>query len=179
MPLLTITKNAFANNMLTDIKLSKTQISKIIQSVGYFGSQLGNLGKKGLTNIAISLARDNLSKLVSNLTPNAINKLERKISERGAVRAGKGFISNENMNDIIKIIKSLEDSGVLIDGVTETVKHELKKQEGGLLGTFLVPLATSIVEPVISSVVKGLSGRGVRKSGRGYIDKKFYFHSIV
>ena len=38
MPLLTITKNAFANNMLTDIKLSKTQISKIIQSVGYFGS---------------------------------------------------------------------------------------------------------------------------------------------
>ena len=33
------------------------------------------------------------------------------------------------MNDIIKIIKSLEDSGVLIDGVTETVKHEIKKQE--------------------------------------------------
>ena len=31
------------------------------------------------------------------------------------------------MNDIIKIIRSLEDSGVLIDGVTETVKHEMKK----------------------------------------------------
>ena len=54
----------------------------------------------------------------------------KKISGKVAVRAGKGlilFISNEDMNDIIKIIKSLGDSGVLIDGVTETVKHEIKK----------------------------------------------------
>ena len=46
------------------------------------------------------------------------------------MRAGKRFtlfISNEDMNDIIKFIKSLEDSGVVIDGVTETVKHEIKK----------------------------------------------------
>ena len=42
-------------------------------------------------------------------------------------------ISNENMSDIIKIIKSLEDSGVLIDGVTETVKHEIKKKESRFL----------------------------------------------
>ena len=81
-----------------------------------------------------TLARDSLPGLVSNLTSNAINKFDRKISEEGAVRAGKGFnlfISNEDMNDIIKIIKSLEDSGVLIDGVTETVKCEMKKQKGG------------------------------------------------
>ena len=38
------------------------------------------------------------------------------------------FISNEDMNDIIKIITSLEDSGVLIDGVTETVKHDIKNK---------------------------------------------------
>ena len=47
------------------------------------------------------------------------------MTEKGAVRAEKGFtllISNENMNNVIKIIKSLEASGVLIDGVTETVK---------------------------------------------------------
>ena len=112
--------------MSTDIKLSKTQISKIIQSDGSFGSWLDNLGKKWLANIAIPLARDNLLGLVSNLTSNAINKFERKI------RAGKGFtlfISNEDMNYIIKIIRSLADSGVLIDGVSETVKHEIKKQE--------------------------------------------------
>ena len=58
------------------------------------------------------------------------------------------------MNDIIKIIKSLEDSGVLIDGVTETVKHEIKKQEGGFLGALLAPLAASFVRPAISPVIK-------------------------
>ena len=77
------------------------------------------------------------------------------------------------MNDIIKIIKSLEDSGVLIDGVTETVKHEIKRQEGRFLGALLAPLATSLVQPVSSSVVKGISGRKVRRAGRGYMDKNF------
>ena len=77
------------------------------------------------------------------------------------------------MNDIIKIIKSLEDSSVLIDGVTETVKHEIKKQEGRFLGTLLAPLATLLVQPVSSSVVKGIRRRGVRRVKRRYIDKKF------
>ena len=73
---------------------------------------------------------------MSNLTSSAIKKFDRKISGRGAVRAEKGFtlfISNEDMNDIIKIIESLEDSGVLIDGVTETVKHEIKNKKADLL----------------------------------------------
>ena len=77
------------------------------------------------------------------------------------------------MTDIIKIVKSLEHSGVLIDGVTETVKYEIRKQEGGFLGVLLAPLAASLVQPVISSVVKGISGRGVRTAGRGYMDKNF------
>ena len=78
------------------------------------------------TNIAIPLARDNLPGLVSNLNVNALNKFERKVRGKGAVRAGKRFvlfILNEDMNDIIEIIKWL-DSRVLIDGVTETLKHE-------------------------------------------------------
>ena len=57
-----------------------------------------------------------------------MNKFGRKISGKGAVRAGKGFtlfISNDSMNDIIN---SLQDSGVLVDGVTETVKHEIIKR---------------------------------------------------
>ena len=54
------------------------------------------------------------------------------------------------MNDIIKIIKSLEDSGVLIDGVAETIKDEIKRQEGGFLGVLLAPLVASLVQPVIS-----------------------------
>ena len=162
--------------MSTDIKLSKAQISNVIQSGRYFGSWLANLGKKALTNISIPLARDNLPGLVSNLNSNTIKKFERKISEKQAVRAGKGFtlfISNEDMNDIIKIIKSLEDSSVLIDGVTETVKHKIKKQNGRFLGALLALLSTSLVQPVISSAVKGINGRGVRRAGRGYMDKNF------
>ena len=53
-----------------------------------------------------------------------------KISEKEAIRAGKGFtlyISNEDVNGIINIIKPLQDSSVLVDGVTETVKKEIKK----------------------------------------------------
>ena len=122
-------RNAFANNMSTDTNFSKAQISKIIQSGVSFGSRLANLGKKLLTNVAISSVRGNLPGLVSNLTSNIINKFERKISGKGAVRTGKRstlFMSDEDMNDIFKIIKSLEDSGVLIDGVTKTVKHENK-----------------------------------------------------
>ena len=70
---------------------------------------------------------------------------------------------NENMNDIIELIKSLEDSSVLIDGVTQTVKHEIKKQEDRFLEALLAPLATSIVQSVISSVVKGTSKRGAER----------------
>ena len=128
----TKTRNDFASNMSTDIKLSKAQISKIIQSGGSFGFWLGNLGKKALKNIAIPLARDNFPGLVSNLTSSAINKFDRKISGKGADGVGKGFtifISNEYMNDIIRIIKLLDDSDVLFDRVTEAVKDETKKNK--------------------------------------------------
>ena len=114
-------RNAFANNMSTNIKLGKAQISKIIQSSESFSSWLANLGKDSQTNVAIPLARDNLLGLISNLTSNAVNKFERKLSGTGAVRAGKGFtliILNEDMNGIIKSLASPEDSGVLIYGVT-------------------------------------------------------------
>ena len=73
------------------------------------------------------------------------------------MRVGKGFnlfISNEDMNDILKIIKLLKDLGVLIDVVTETIP-------------------ASIVQPLISSVFKIISGRGVRRVRRKYIDKNF------
>ena len=79
--------------------------------------------------------------LVSSLTSNAINKIERKISGKGVARARKGFtliLSNKDMNDIVKIIKSLKDSRVLTDGVTETVKSEMEKRESRFLGALLV-----------------------------------------
>ena len=83
------------------------------------------------------------------------------------------FISNEDVNDIIKIIKSLQDLAVLIDGVTETVKHEVGKQEGEFLGALLAPFGASLVQQIISLVIKGISGRGVRRARRGYMNKNF------
>ena len=126
------TRSAFANNMSTDIKLCEAQISKVNQLGGSFRSWLSNLGNEALTNVAIPFVRDNLPGLVSNLTSSAINKFDRKISGKGAVRAGKRFtlfISNEDMNDTTKITNSSEDSGVLIDRVTETVKHKIKNKK--------------------------------------------------
>ena len=77
------------------------------------------------------------------------------------------------MNDIIKITRLLKVSGVVIDGVTETVKHEIKRKEGGFLGALLAALAASVVQPVISSAVKDISARGFRRAGRGYMNKHF------
>ena len=67
---------------------------------------------------------------------------------------------------IIKIIKSVKDSGVLIDGVIERVKHEIKNKKVDFK-------ELQYVQPVISSVVKGISGRGVRRAGKGYMGKQF------
>ena len=72
------------------------------------------------------------------------------------------------MNDIMKITKSLENSNLLIDGITETVKNKVKKkQEGRFLPDLLAPFSASLVQPMISSVVKGISGRGVRRTEIG------------
>ena len=56
--------------------------------------------------------------------------------------------------------------GVLIDVVTETVKHKIKKQEVGFLGALLALLATLIVQSIISSIVKSINGRRVRRAGK-------------
>ena len=100
--------------------LSRAQIYRIIQSRWSLSSLLGNLGKKALTNIDMSLARDNLPGLISNLTSNAMIKHERKKKEK------KLWDQIEDMNDVIETIKLLESSCVLIDGVTETIKHETR-----------------------------------------------------
>ena len=136
--------------MSTDIKLSIAKLSKMIQLGGFFRGMLISfdkvgkvLGKKKITDLAIPLARENLPGLISNLASNAtlnvIDRFRRKISEKRPVIAEKGFtlfILNEDINDIIRIIKSLEDSSVLIDGVTETVKHETKIKKADLLVYF-------------------------------------------
>ena len=114
--------------MSTDIKLSETELSKMIKSGKLPSKIVGNLSKKSLLDLAVSLAKYVLPKLATNLATSCIlDKLERKISRIGAVRAGKRFtlfISNEDMNDTAKILEPLRNSGLL----TEKVNHEIKKK---------------------------------------------------
>ena len=71
------------------------------------------------------------------------------------------IISNDEMNDVIKIIKSLEDSGVLLKGVSETIQHEAKEQKGGFLSMLLGTLGASLLGTLSSG------GKGVIRAGEG------------
>ena len=72
------------------------------------------------------------------------------------------IISNEEMNDIIKIVKSFQESGLLIKGVSKTIKNEAKEQKGGFLGMLLGTL-------VASSLGNLLIGKGTIRTGEGTI----------
>ena len=66
-----------------------TLLDIYFQSGGFLRIMLGNLGKIVITDLTIPLAKDNLTRLVNNLASNAIKKFQRKVSGKGAVRAGK------------------------------------------------------------------------------------------
>ena len=111
-------RNAFNNNMSTDLKLSKAQISKIIQSGGF----LGLLWSK------LVIAKNVLVPLGITAAASAIDKeIQKKIHGSGTTTL---IISNEEKNDIKKIVQALEDSNILLKGVTKTIKNETKEQKG-------------------------------------------------
>ena len=76
------------------------------------------------------------------------------------------IISNDKMDDILKIVKSLENSGLLLKGVSETIQQEAKEQRGGFLGMLLGTLGASLLVDVLS---KGLSSKGVTRADEGTI----------
>ena len=71
------------------------------------------------------------------------------------------IISNNEMVDIIKIVKYLEDSGLLLKGVTETVQNEVKEQKWGFLSMLLGTLGASLLENI-------LTGRGINRAVKGW-----------
>ena len=79
------------------------------------------------------------------------------------------IISNDEINDIIKIVKSLEGSGSLLKGVTETVQNEVKKHKGGFLSILLGTLGASLLGNLITA--KGARAmsqeRGIYRAGKG------------
>ena len=156
-------RKAFANHSSIDIKLSKTQLSKMIQSGGFLGNLLGKLAGP-LMKVAMSLAKNVLAPLGLSAAMSAIDgSIKKKMLGSGATTL---IISNDEMDDILKIVKSLENSGVLLKGVSETIQHEAKEQRGGFLGMLLGTLGAFLLGDVLS---KGLSGKGVIRAGEGTI----------
>ena len=97
--------------MSTDIKLIKTQLSKIVKSGGFLGktwvNMIDNIGKKVLTDLAVLLAKNVLWKLATKATLSVLDKFERKINAQGVVRAGQVFTSNDSFQmKIWMILKS-------------------------------------------------------------------------
>ena len=127
-------RKAFENYLSTNIQLSKTQLTKMIQSGGFVGRLLGPLLKTGLPlikNIIKPLAKTVLIPLGVTAAGSAADAgIHKKILESGHNNTTTLMISNDEMEDIIKIVKSLEDSGLLLKGVTETVQNEVKEQKG-------------------------------------------------
>ena len=141
-------RKAFANNSSVDIKFSKTQL-------------LGPLLKTGLPLIITPLAKSVLIPLELTAAASAADAgIHKKIL--GSGNNTTLIISNKDIDDLIKIIKSLEDSGLLLKGVTESVQNVVKEQKGGLLSMLLGTLGASLLGNL-------LTGKGIRRAGEGIV----------
>ena len=162
-------RNALNNNSATDIKLSKIQIKKIIQSGGFLGKLLSKLAGP-LMKAALPLAKNVLAPLGLTAAMSAIDgSIEKKIHGSGV----KLIIEQEDMNDIMKIIKALENSGILLKGVIKTIKNETKEQRGRFLSMLLGTLGASSLGNLLSggkgSVASRAKGEGIMRAGNGIV----------
>ena len=72
------------------------------------------------------------------------------------------------MNDVMKIVKSLEKSGLLIKGISETIKNEAKKQKRGLLGMLLCTLGPSLLGNLLTGKSRIRAGEGTVRAGQDF-----------
>ena len=143
--------------MSTDSTLSKAQISKITQSGGFLGSFLSKLAGP-LMKVAITLAKNVLASFGITAAVSAIDAgIQKKMHGSGTTTL---IISDKEMNDIMKIAQALEDSNILLKGVTKTIKNETKEQKGGFLSMLLGTLGASLLGNI-------LAGKGIVRAGSG------------
>ena len=135
-------RKAFANYSSNDVKLSKTQLSKMMQSGGFLNFL------RPLTKIAIPFSKNLAKPLIKNIlfplgltasTSAADAEIHKKILESG--HNISLIISNDETDDILKIVRSLEDSRLLLEGVSKTIKNEAKEEKRGFLSTLIGTLA--------------------------------------
>ena len=78
------------------------------------------------------------------------------------------IMPNEEMEDVMKIVKSLEESRLSIKGISETIKNETKEQKDGFLGILLDPLATSLLRSVLTGRVAIRADEGTIRAGQNF-----------
>ena len=145
-------KNAFSNNMSTDLKLSK-----IIQSGRFLGSLLSKLAGP-LLKVAIPLTKNVLAQLGITAAASAIDAgIQKKIHGLGTTAL---IVSNEEMSEIMTIVQALKDSNILLKGVTRTTTNETKEQQGGFLSMLLGTSEASLLGNL-------LAGKGIVRAGSG------------
>ena len=139
-------RKAFANYLSTDIKKLKNQLSKMIQSGGFLGRTISPLLKAGfplIKNVIKLLAKSILIPLGLTAAVSATDAgIHKKILESRNLSSSHNntvlITSNDEMEDIIKMVKSLEESGLLLKGVAETVQNEVKNKKEDFLVCYYV-----------------------------------------
>ena len=113
-----------------------------------------------IKNIFKTLGKSILVPLGLTVTASSTNAaIQKKIYGLGTTTLA---FSIEDLNDIMKIVKFLEESGLLIKGVSETVENEIKEQKGGLLSMLAATLAANLLGSV-------LTGKGVIRASEGQV----------
>ena len=144
--------------MSTGLRLSRVQMSKIIQSGRFLGSLLSNLTGP-LMKVAIPLAKNVLALLGITGAASAIDaRIQKKIHRSGTTTLISNNISNKEMNDIMKIVQALEDSNILLNVATRKIKNETEEQKGGLLSMLLGTLGVTLLGNL-------LAGKGIARAG--------------
>ena len=101
--------------------------------------------------------------------------MQKKIHGSGATKGAgvKLIIEQEDMDDIMKIIKALENSGILLKGVSKASKNETKERKGGFLSILFGTLGANLLGNLLSGG-KGImrAGDGIVRAGKGSGSKK-------
>ena len=114
--------------------------------------------------VAIPLVKNVLAPLGLTAAMSAIDgSIKKKIRGDGV----KLIIEEEDMNDIIKIIEALENSGILLKGVTKTFENETKEQRGGFLSMVLGILGASLLGNLLTGKGLARAGEGIVRAGEG------------
>ena len=129
--------------------------------------------KQMLQRLPIALAQVKAGNNSENLLTAAASAADAGIHKKilGSGNNTTLIISNKDMDDLIKIVKSLEDSGLLLKGITESVQNEIKEQKGGFLSMLLGTLGASLLGNLLTGKGAFHARKRVNKKGKGIQNK--------